>query len=152
MLPAKPKIFHGRETELKQVLDTLNRPLPRIAILGAGGIGKTSAKMALHHPDSIAKYQNNRFFASCDSVGTNIDLASLIASHLGLNLGSGNIIKLVVQNLSSKPACLLVLDNLESAWEAPESRGDVEEFLSLLTDLPHLALVVCRCLNLMWIY
>jgi hypothetical protein len=81
--------------------------------------------MALHHPDSIAKYQNNRFFASCDSVGTNIDLASLIASHLGLNLGSGNIIKLVVQNLSSKPACLLVLDNLESAWE----RRNHEEML-----------------------
>ncbi|KAF8200501.1 P-loop containing nucleoside triphosphate hydrolase protein, partial [Mycena galopus ATCC 62051] len=136
--------FHGRDTELNQVLDILNQPLPRVAILGAGGIGKTSlAKMVLHHPTTVEKYQDNRFFVSCDSVGTNIDLASLLAIHLGLKLsGSGNLIKRVVQHLTSGPSRLVVLDNIETAWEPLESRADIEEFLSLLTDVQHLALII----------
>jgi hypothetical protein len=142
MLPAEPKIFHGRETELKQILDILQQPLARIAILGAGGIEKTSlAKTALHHPDTVAKYPT-RFFVSCDSAGTNIDLASLIGSHLGLKLGHPNIIRQVVQHFEKGPPSLLLLDNLETPWEPLESRGDIEELLSLLTDLPHLALIV----------
>jgi hypothetical protein len=36
----------------------------------------------------------------------------------------------------------MVLDNLETAWEPMSSRGEVEGFLSLLTDIGHFALVV----------
>ncbi|KAJ6464348.1 hypothetical protein C8R45DRAFT_1107256 [Mycena sanguinolenta] len=145
MLPAAPKIFHGRDTELNQVLDILAQPSARVAILGAGGIGKTSlAKMLLHHPTTVERYHDNRFFVSCDSVTTNIDLASLIASsHLGFKLASaGKAIKKVVQHFSEGPPCLVVLDNMETAWEPLQSRGGIEEFLYLLTDVPHLALIV----------
>ncbi|KAJ7918254.1 hypothetical protein B0H13DRAFT_1607574, partial [Mycena leptocephala] len=38
--------------------------------------------------------------------------------------------------------CLLVMDNLETVWEPLDSRGGVEEFLSLLTDIQHLALII----------
>ncbi|KAJ7906647.1 hypothetical protein B0H13DRAFT_1463427, partial [Mycena leptocephala] len=37
---------------------------------------------------------------------------------------------------------LLILDNLETLWEPVESRGKIEEFLSLLTGVNHLALVI----------
>jgi hypothetical protein len=36
----------------------------------------------------------------------------------------------------------LVLDNLETLWEPANARADIEEFLSLLTDIKHLALIV----------
>ncbi|KAJ6472243.1 hypothetical protein DFH09DRAFT_1476013 [Mycena vulgaris] len=42
MLPSEPKIFHGRESELCEILDLFIQEPPRIAILGAGGMGKTS--------------------------------------------------------------------------------------------------------------
>jgi hypothetical protein len=35
-----------------------------------------------------------------------------------------------------------MLDNLETVWEPMDSRGGVEELLSLLTDIPQLALMV----------
>jgi hypothetical protein len=62
--------------------------------------------------------------------------------HLGLNPGK-DLTKPVVQYFTGKPASLLIIDNLETTWEPMQSRSGVEEFLSLLTDVPHLALIVC---------
>ncbi|KAJ7934601.1 hypothetical protein B0H13DRAFT_2488420, partial [Mycena leptocephala] len=37
---------------------------------------------------------------------------------------------------------LLILDNLETLWEPAGSRSDIEDFLSLLADVDHLALMI----------
>ncbi|KAJ7083785.1 hypothetical protein C8R44DRAFT_862383 [Mycena epipterygia] len=141
LLPGQPKIFHGRQSELNDILISLVQESAHIAILGPGGIGKTSlARAALHHPDVVAKYEH-RFFVVADSVTTSIELAALIRSHLGLKPGK-DLTKAVVQSLSKGPPCLLVLDNLETSWEPLQSRRGVEEFLSLLTHIPHLALII----------
>ncbi|KAF7344258.1 ATPase-AAA-core domain-containing protein [Mycena venus] len=85
LLPSKPKIFHGRESELHDITVLLSQDSSaRIAILGPGGIGKTSlAKAVLHHPAVTAKYQNC-FFISCESAHTRSDLITLLGSHLNL--------------------------------------------------------------------
>ncbi|KAJ7131294.1 hypothetical protein C8R44DRAFT_731531 [Mycena epipterygia] len=141
MLPSKPKIFHGRELELQAIVDKLIYEPARIAILGTGGMGKTSlARAALHHPDVAAKYEEI-FFVACDSVLTSIELAALIGSHLGLKPGK-NLTKLVVEHFARGSSCLLILDNLETIWEPLQSCCEVEEFLALLTAVSHLALIV----------
>ncbi|KAJ7895167.1 hypothetical protein B0H14DRAFT_2558745 [Mycena olivaceomarginata] len=62
MLPTKPKIFYGRESEVKNIMELLSQQSPRIALLEEGGMGKTSlAKAILHHPDTcsrISKHQH----------------------------------------------------------------------------------------------
>ncbi|KAJ7209929.1 hypothetical protein C8J57DRAFT_1733705 [Mycena rebaudengoi] len=86
-----------------------------IAILGAGGMGKTSlATAALHHPQVEAKY-SHRYFVPCHSSPTCTELAVTIADHIGY---------------------------LETPWEALPARSEVEEFLSLLTDASHLGLMI----------
>jgi Cdc6-like AAA superfamily ATPase len=143
MLPSEPKIFHGRDSELSDVLKLFHQPTPRITILGAGGIGKTSlAQTVVHHPEIAARYDQLRFFVACDSAATKTELATLIGAHLGLKPGK-DITRLVVNHFSHGPPALLILDNFETLWEPTESREDVEEFLSLLTDIKHLALMVC---------
>ncbi|KAJ7106020.1 hypothetical protein C8R44DRAFT_745667 [Mycena epipterygia] len=141
MLPSKPKIFHGREEELQAIVDKISQGQTKIAILGTGGMGKTSlARAALHHPDIETKYEH-KFFITADSATTSIELAALVGSHLGLKPGK-DLTKAVIQHLSRCPPCLMVLDNLETCWEPLQSRSLVEEFLSLLTDLTHLALII----------
>ncbi|KAJ7038923.1 hypothetical protein C8F04DRAFT_997489 [Mycena alexandri] len=141
MLPAKPKIFYGREPELEKIVQSLSQESARIAILGPGGIGKTSlATAALHHPDIIARYEH-RFFVACDSTATSIDMAALIGAHIGIKPGE-DLTKPVVQYLSGKPTALLILDNLETAWEPLVSRSGIEELLARLTDINNLALII----------
>ncbi|KAJ7466355.1 hypothetical protein FB451DRAFT_1485158 [Mycena latifolia] len=97
ILPSAPKIFHGRESEVGEIV--------------------------------------------AESVKSKIELATLMALHVGLRPAK-DIVQKVVQHFSKGLPCLLVLDNLETAWEPMNSRGDVEEFLSLLTDIQHLALII----------
>ncbi|KAJ7282447.1 hypothetical protein C8J57DRAFT_1554388 [Mycena rebaudengoi] len=120
LLPASPKIFHGREPELKDVVNLLVQNSAHIVILGAGGMGKISlAIAALHDPQ----------------------LAATIADHIGLEKGS-NMTKKIAHYFAHAPPSLLVLDNLETTWETLSSHSEVEEFLSLVTDAPHLGLMI----------
>ncbi|KAJ7885238.1 hypothetical protein B0H13DRAFT_1889659 [Mycena leptocephala] len=141
MLPSKPKIFHGREAELEDIMKILAQESPRVAILGAGGMGKTSlARAVLHHPDTSTQFEH-RFFVSAESATTSVELVALIGLHVGLKPGI-NLTQPVVKFFSKMSSCLLILDNLETPWEPVQTRGGVEEFLSLLTDIQQLALII----------
>ncbi|KAJ6452974.1 hypothetical protein C8R45DRAFT_945441 [Mycena sanguinolenta] len=141
LLPSKPKIFYGRETELQEIVQKLEGPLPRIAILGGGGMGKTSlARAALHRQDTLARFEE-RFFVSAEPATTSVELAALIGLHIGLNPGK-DLTAAVIQYFSKKPSSLLILDNLETVWEPIQSRAGVEVFLSLLADVEHLGLII----------
>jgi hypothetical protein len=151
LLPACPKIFHGREFELEGLVDTLLEDTARVAILGPGGMGKTTLAMAaLHHPEVANKYQT-RYFISCESAHTRDSLIAIIGSHLGLDTSSTSE-RAVVGMLSAGQPCLVILDNFETPWEAAEGRDKVEEFLALLADIPQVALLVCPLHNLRHLY
>ncbi|KAJ7452870.1 hypothetical protein FB451DRAFT_1373979 [Mycena latifolia] len=144
LLPASPKIFHGRDSELNDLINSLLMDSARVAVLGPGGMGKTTLAMAaLHHAAMVDKY-NLRHFVSCESAATVGDLLLIIGLYLGLET-SNQLARAVIRYFEESGPCLLVLDNFETAWEPPESRGEIEEFLSLLADVPTLTLL--RCLD-----
>ncbi|KAJ7135803.1 hypothetical protein C8R44DRAFT_848628 [Mycena epipterygia] len=144
LLPVSPQIFRGREVELKHLVSHLLSPdASRSAILGPGGIGKSSLALAsLHHPDVLAACGENRFFIPLDSARSPEDLLSLVAAYFGLEQ-CRQVAKAIIQYLHSidGPA-ILVLDNFESPWEEPTTRSKIEDFLSQLTDIPRLHVIV----------
>ncbi|KAJ7474177.1 P-loop containing nucleoside triphosphate hydrolase protein, partial [Mycena latifolia] len=141
-LPSEPKIFHGRHSEVSVIIQAFGNATPRIAILGTGGIGKTSlARAILHHPEISARYNQHRVFVACDTTSSAIQLAGLIGAHVGLKPGD-NLTQPVIRYFASSPPSLLILDNLETIWEAREFRAEVEKFLALLADIDHLALII----------
>jgi Cdc6-like AAA superfamily ATPase len=142
LLPSEPKIFYGRDSELSAIIRAFAQQVPRIAILGAGGMGKTSLSRAvLHHQEIDARYGQHRFFVPCDTLSTSIQLAGLIGAHIGLKPGQ-DLTHPVVHYFASSPSALLILDNLETIWDPKESCRDVEKFLALLAGVSHLGLIV----------
>ncbi|TFK37776.1 P-loop containing nucleoside triphosphate hydrolase protein [Crucibulum laeve] len=114
LLPPSPQIFSGRNREQQQMITTIQKDTAaRIAILGPGGIGKTSLALSVLHDYNIVEmFGTRRYFISCDAAIT-----------------------------SNKPA-LMVLDNFETPWEIPEQRSKVEHFLSLLANITHLSIML----------
>ncbi|KAJ7854370.1 hypothetical protein B0H13DRAFT_1903700 [Mycena leptocephala] len=108
-----------RNSEISDILHLFSQGTPKIAILGAGGMGKTSlARAVIHHTEITQRYNQHRFFVACDSAATQVELAALIGVHIGLKREGPHL-----------------LYNLETLWEPVQSRGKIEEFLSLLTDI-----------------
>ncbi|KAJ7742816.1 hypothetical protein B0H16DRAFT_1423248 [Mycena metata] len=141
MLPAEPKIFHGRDVELTHILTLFAQGTPRIAILGAGGMGKTSLSRAvLHHSDISTKYGANRFFIACDGSTNKVELAGVIGAHLGLKAGK-DLTQGVLQKLTSAPPTLLVLDNLETLHQEKYSRAKLGLIRSPLRKLGKVRLI-----------
>jgi hypothetical protein len=105
-------------------------------------MGKTALAMAALHDTKVVDKYPTRHFIPCDSAHTNDSLVAIIASHLGLEVISG-LARAIIHHLFTGPPCLLIFDNFETPWEPLEDRGKVEEFLSLLTDVSHVALLVC---------
>ncbi|KAJ7721978.1 P-loop containing nucleoside triphosphate hydrolase protein, partial [Mycena olivaceomarginata] len=139
--PAAPKIFHGRESEFKDLVDILLADRARVAILGPGGMGKTTLAMAALHDPKVADKYPTCYFISCESAHRSDSLVAIIASYIGLE-ASHALGGAVIHHLSTAPPCLIILDNFETPWEPVEGRAKVEEFLSLLTDVPHVALLI----------
>jgi hypothetical protein len=104
-------------------------------------MGKTTLAMAaLHHPAIMEKYSIMHFI-SCESATTCADFVTNIGLHLGLE-PSSQVSRAIIRHLEQCGPCLVVLDNFETPWEPLKSRAQVEEFLSLLTDIPSLSLLV----------
>ncbi|KAJ7264325.1 hypothetical protein C8J57DRAFT_1230793 [Mycena rebaudengoi] len=116
LLPPSPQICHGHEAELQDVVNILVQDSAHIAILSAGGMGKHSSP-----PYSTS--------------------GTTVADHIGLEKGS-SMAKKIVHYFAHAPPSLLILDNLETPWKSLSSRPEVEEFVSLLTEIPHLGLMI----------
>ncbi|KZO90412.1 hypothetical protein CALVIDRAFT_569128 [Calocera viscosa TUFC12733] len=144
-LPPKPRVFHGRESTLKSIIARLLEPEPaHIALLGMGGIGKTStAATVLHDNDVKTKYGSNRVFLSCDSVTTTEGIVSALAAALKISVSQEDDARaLILQYFESiEGSVFVVLDNLESAWDTTD-RDAVEELLTELSNIDNLSLVI----------
>jgi tetratricopeptide (TPR) repeat protein len=139
-LPTAPRLFLGRNGLLDELCTELLRsPAPAVALLGPGGIGKSSLTLqALHRPDLAARFGARRWFVRLDTAPTAEAALALVAEALGLR--PQQPLLPAVCAFVGQASGVLALDNLETPWE-----GELEETEKLLLALkaaPNLALVI----------
>jgi len=146
-LPPKPIVFHGREQLIAGAVALLTKPgTARLAVLGSGGMGKTTLSLALvHDPLVICCFGNARFFLSCEALVDGDTLVISLAKLLGLQ-PSVDLLTDVVTCFNALPRVVLVLDNFETVWLVGGGPVvAVEQLLGTLAQIPTLSLIItCR--------
>ncbi|KAJ7230765.1 hypothetical protein C8J57DRAFT_1730487 [Mycena rebaudengoi] len=139
LIPASPKIFHGRDEELEHVVNTmLHAPAgaaARIAIVGPDGVGKTALTLAAaHDPQIRERFGQNRFFVDCTAAGDEKQLISLMAAQLDLEEPAGR--KAIFKHLAATATAEALLS---SFWTPSAAHGSLKwtrPFLPTLNPLP----------------
>ncbi|KAJ7585516.1 hypothetical protein C8J56DRAFT_124256 [Mycena floridula] len=181
-MPVANLNFFGRDQEIEEIVQILtgrSSPQPKrsrlariftnkpassvkcahLALLGAGGQGKTAtAHQVMAHP-AIKEYydKKNRIWVPCVKATSPELFLNVLFHSLSLNQDNHNTLDAILKELhkTSKPIIFL-LDNFETPWNAPEARGDVEHILQEIAQFSHVALfvtmraAVAPCENIEW--
>ncbi|KZP17395.1 TPR-like protein [Athelia psychrophila] len=143
--PLAPDIWFGRD-DIIYTLATIiaGNENPRIAILGAGGIGKTATALHLiRHEAVVARYGDRTFFVACDATTSAQLLASRILQIIGVSASPReNMVTAMHIALKCAPPTLLLLDNFESAWEAETDHTATRDLLQKIADSPLSTLII----------
>ncbi|KAH9034092.1 hypothetical protein EDB85DRAFT_1033912 [Lactarius pseudohatsudake] len=150
--PILPQVFFGRSEELKTIVDLIfsaTSPV-HIAIIGPGGIGKTTLAHAVLTDERVAsRFADSRYLVPCEPLTSRDALLVALANSLSLlqpgttsDSYSVGLEPRVLSALGSEK-CILCLDNFESPWDQPgPSRGAVEMLLADITALPSVTVLI----------
>ncbi|KAH7097137.1 hypothetical protein BKA62DRAFT_833482 [Auriculariales sp. MPI-PUGE-AT-0066] len=147
--PPKPNVFHGRDDNVKSLVEKVIQHSTRqaaanLGILGNAGLGKTSLAQTVmwEHP-IVEHFGSRRFFLSCepliDATGVGAALSKLFDVPASKDKLHG-----IITHLESHGRTLLVLDNLETVWLVPDdrARSQLELLLRRLAAIPTLTLII----------
>ncbi|KAJ7579644.1 hypothetical protein C8J56DRAFT_1030191 [Mycena floridula] len=116
-----------------------------LALLGAGGQGKTATALkVMAHPAMKQFYsRKNSLWVPCDEATSPEMFLHILYNSLAITVDTHNILEDILNEFgkTSKPIILL-LDNFETPWNAPEARGTMARILQDIAQFPHVALFV----------
>ncbi|KAF5347845.1 hypothetical protein D9758_013804 [Tetrapyrgos nigripes] len=140
-----PKIFTGRDDLVNEGVKILCKGgQNHLAILGPGGIGKTSLALVISDKQEVQEKFQDRHFLPCDILQDQNDLVQGFIQALGLKAQERKSQhEILFDHLSALQApALFILDNFETPWNYKDARTDVSNFIKKLVRFNHVTLIV----------
>ncbi|KAJ7585561.1 hypothetical protein C8J56DRAFT_124496 [Mycena floridula] len=145
-MPVAKKKFFGHDQEIKKIVQILTgEPLSHIALLGAGGQGKTATALKVMAHPAIKEYydKKNSLWVPCDEATSPELFLDVLFNSLALNQDNHNTLEAILKELgNTTDPIVLLLDNFETPWNAPGARGAVACVLQEIAQFPHVTLFV----------
>ncbi|KAF5323675.1 hypothetical protein D9758_018353 [Tetrapyrgos nigripes] len=119
--PQAPAVFTGRSHLVEEAINLLCGPNHiHIAILGAGGIGKTSVALHITKNLSIKEtFAGRCYFIPCEILADATNLIQGLVQAIGLQVAQGKEpLGILLDYLRGCDSLLFILDNFETPWNS----------------------------------
>ena len=142
--PAPPQLFFGRDDLVQKVVNTVLRR-SNVALIGMGGIGKTSIAKVVTNDASIAeRFGTGRYFIKCDDFNASYDnFLDRVAQVLGAKGTSHQAVTMnTLRQFLQKSDILLVFDNVESVTDAEIDSDRIAEAIGEFASYSTVSLIL----------
>ncbi|KAF5346676.1 hypothetical protein D9758_013188 [Tetrapyrgos nigripes] len=142
--PQAPAVFTGRSNVVDEAIKMLSETSQvHIAILGAGGIGKTS--VALHimeNPLIEDKFAGRCYFIPCEILADATILIQGLVQAIGLQVTQGKgPLGVLLDYLKGSQEVLFILDNFETPWNS-NTQIEVKNLIEKICSVKPVSVIV----------